>query len=117
VGRILSNGTRPLIGKKSKTFKAGRVCADDDCETKLSVYNSETFCNYHRLRKRPRLRGQYLTEEEERLMMPRCVSCHQVKAILKGRGIIIYGGANEFEFAGKRHISGIGGAGTLCEIG
>ena len=37
---------RPLP-KRNRTWREGRVCAQDDCVTKLSIYNRSKFCWAH----------------------------------------------------------------------
>jgi len=32
----------------TKTFRAGRVCAEPDCTTVLSIYNGSYYCSVHR---------------------------------------------------------------------
>ena len=32
---------------KPATYGGGRVCAEDDCETRLSVYNASAYCALH----------------------------------------------------------------------
>jgi len=45
-------------GRPSRTFAAGRVCAEPACETKLSIYNDDEFCCLHVSPSTPRLRGK-----------------------------------------------------------
>ena len=39
----------PLVGyrRHPRTFQADRVCAAPDCATRLSIYNSGSFCAPH----------------------------------------------------------------------
>jgi hypothetical protein len=46
------------FGKPSRTFPEGRVCAEDGCETKLSIYNEGAYCCLHEPESTPRLRGK-----------------------------------------------------------
>ena len=32
-------------GRPSRTFARGRVCAEERCETRLSIYNEGKFCS------------------------------------------------------------------------
>ena len=41
----------------SPQYQSGRVCENDECGTKLSIYNSNNFCNTHVPTKFPRVRG------------------------------------------------------------
>ena len=43
-----------------RRWKKGRVCRDDDCSTKLSVYNDSTWCSLHAPMIVPRTRGKKL---------------------------------------------------------
>lgn len=50
--------SRPRGRSRSpKTADTGRVCTFDGCDTILSKYNRQDFCNQHRPVKYPRLRG------------------------------------------------------------
>ena len=52
-------GSRPLpLPRASKKFPEGRVCAQPDCETRLSTYNRRDKCWAHAEMKVPRLRGR-----------------------------------------------------------
>ena len=53
----IKGGFRP-----SKSFEQGRVCNDESCETKLSIYNKRDFCFNHAPVKYPRVRGRILQE-------------------------------------------------------
>ena len=35
------------ITRASRRYQEGRVCADPECETKLSMYNKREYCNVH----------------------------------------------------------------------
>lgn len=37
---------------------AGRVCVDDSCVTRLSIYNDGDFCSLHQPMETPRIRGR-----------------------------------------------------------
>lgn len=45
-------------GRPSRTFPRGRVCAEDGCETRLSIYNEGRFCCSHQPQVTPRMRGK-----------------------------------------------------------
>ena len=53
-------GARPISGndRPSKTFKAGRVCREPGCGTRLSIYNNGRFCSQHEPMTVPRTRGR-----------------------------------------------------------
>ena len=45
-------------GRPSRTFARGRVCAEDECGTRLSIYNEGRFCSRHEPQAAPRMRGR-----------------------------------------------------------
>lgn len=49
----ISRGIRP-----SRTFKAGRRCRHEGCDTILSIYNEDPYCSLHAPRVTPRTRGR-----------------------------------------------------------
>ena len=110
---VIRGTQKPLLGKPSRTSDPDRRCAEEGCTTKLSVYNHTEFCNRHRKRKRPRLRGKFLEEQEG--VLPACVQCHKVLRSLEVRGELTYA-VQEFQWDGQVHISGPRGTGTLCEL-
>ncbi|MGH2710524.1 MAG: hypothetical protein ACRDH9_04890 [Actinomycetota bacterium] len=42
----------------SRTFEEGRVCAHDECNTRLSIYNRSNLCWQHEPVRYPFVRGQ-----------------------------------------------------------
>ena len=44
----------------TRRYRTGRVCREQDCETKLSVYNEGAFCSLHAPMVVPRTRGKKL---------------------------------------------------------
>ncbi|HEX2699529.1 MAG TPA: hypothetical protein VHM89_04910 [Acidimicrobiales bacterium] len=44
--------------RPSRSFGAGRVCRDPDCNTRLSMYNSGKYCYEHEPMSVPRTRGK-----------------------------------------------------------
>lgn len=52
--------------RRPKTYGAERVCADFQCETRLSRYNRETFCFAHAPTRYRRMRGEFTTEYSTR---------------------------------------------------
>lgn len=50
----------PIVGnvRASKAFKRGRVCADERCDTVLSIYNKGKYCYQHEPMATPRTRGR-----------------------------------------------------------
>ena len=55
----IKGGIRP-----SKSFDQGRVCKDESCNTKLSIYNKRDHCFNHAPVKYPRVRGRILQETD-----------------------------------------------------
>ena len=55
-----SIGGSPFKGpsRPSRTFASGRVCREDECKTKLSIYNESDFCFLHEPQVTPRMRGR-----------------------------------------------------------
>ncbi len=53
-------GGRPISGndRPSRSFKAGRICRENGCETILSIYNNGSFCSQHEPMTVPRTRGR-----------------------------------------------------------
>ena len=45
-------------GRPSRTFPRGRVCDEEGCETRLSIYNEGRFCSRHQPQVTPRMRGR-----------------------------------------------------------
>ena len=45
-------------GRPTRTFPRGRVCAHDDCLTRLSIYNDSSYCSSHQPQIAPRMRGR-----------------------------------------------------------
>jgi hypothetical protein len=45
-------------GRPSRTFPRGRVCDEDGCETRLSIYNEGRYCSRHEPQATPRMRGK-----------------------------------------------------------
>ncbi len=46
------------LPRPSRTHPAGRVCANDGCETRLSIYNRSTYCWAHAPVRFPVSRGE-----------------------------------------------------------
>lgn len=52
-------GSHPRqLPRPSPTFEEGRVCAHDDCGTRLSIYNRSMLCWQHTPVRYPFARGQ-----------------------------------------------------------
>jgi hypothetical protein len=52
-------GSRPLaLPRPNRTFDEGRVCAEEGCETRLSIYNRSKLCWQHTPVRYPFVRGQ-----------------------------------------------------------
>ena len=56
-GNRIRGGVRP-----SRTYTTGRVCAQKDCDTRLSQYNRREHCFQHAPTRFPRLRGRVVSE-------------------------------------------------------
>lgn len=56
-GHRLRGGVRP-----SRTVEGRRVCAEHQCSTRLSQYNTREFCNQHAPVTYPRVRGRFVDE-------------------------------------------------------
>ena len=52
-GRPISSADRP-----SRAMKAGRVCLEPRCGTRLSIYNKGKYCYQHEPMSVPRTRGK-----------------------------------------------------------
>ncbi len=50
--------TRSIRRKKLATAEAGRVCEWDECETRLTIYNTRPTCYLHTPKRVPRIRGR-----------------------------------------------------------
>ncbi len=57
-GHRLDGGSRP-----PKTYSTERLCAANECDTKLSRYNRREFCFSHAPVKYPRLRGRIVNNQ------------------------------------------------------
>ena len=53
VGHPITGNDRP-----SKAFSKDRVCREQGCETRLSMYNQGKFCSIHEPMTVPRTRGK-----------------------------------------------------------
>jgi hypothetical protein len=56
-GNKLRGGIRP-----SRKFGEGRVCVDQNCDTRLSQYNRRDHCFAHAPVRFPRVRGRVVAE-------------------------------------------------------
>ena len=54
-----SADTRPQGAEEDRSVRAppGRICREDECETRLSIYNDGSFCSVHAPMSTPRTRG------------------------------------------------------------
>ncbi|CAN5211943.1 hypothetical protein BH24ACT1_BH24ACT1_07940 [soil metagenome] len=57
---IESAETRSVAGEDAPAVRArpGRICGEDDCQTRLSIYNDGSFCSVHAPMSTPRTRGK-----------------------------------------------------------
>ena len=53
-------GTRSLNDRNrpARRFPTGRLCANPECGTRLSIYNDSDYCSLHREPSSTRLRGK-----------------------------------------------------------
>jgi hypothetical protein len=52
-------GARPReLPRPNRTYNQGRVCAQEGCETRLSMYNRSRFCWAHTPLRFPVVRGE-----------------------------------------------------------
>ncbi|HZA26464.1 MAG TPA: hypothetical protein VE915_02300 [Actinomycetota bacterium] len=52
-------GTYPRpLARPNHTYRAGRVCGRDGCETRLSIYNRSSYCFLHEPVRRYVVRGR-----------------------------------------------------------
>ncbi|MBI2710821.1 MAG: hypothetical protein HYX34_14180 [Actinobacteria bacterium] len=59
MGELSMSGERfTSADQPSLRYGKGRVCAEDGCETKLSMYNDGDFCALHHPMEAPRMRGK-----------------------------------------------------------
>ena len=42
----------------SRRFRSGRICTEEGCRTRLSIYNDEKYCSLHHRISAPRTRGR-----------------------------------------------------------
>ena len=55
--RLTGVAVRPLP-KRNRTWREDRVCAEEGCETRLSIYNRSKFCWTHEPTRTYILRGR-----------------------------------------------------------
>jgi hypothetical protein len=56
--RALSGDRIIGASTQSRQFARGRICAEDDCTTRLSIYNESEHCSLHHRAVTPRIRGR-----------------------------------------------------------
>lgn len=56
--RALSGDRIIGASTQSRTYARGRICAEDDCTTRLSIYNDGDYCSLHHRAITPRIRGR-----------------------------------------------------------
>lgn len=52
-GDVYNDHDRP-----PRKYASGRMCAEPDCGTRLSMYNESDYCSQHHLGVKPRIRGK-----------------------------------------------------------
>ncbi|MDQ3354516.1 MAG: hypothetical protein M3507_08565 [Actinomycetota bacterium] len=53
-----SSTVTPSEGPSPVRAQAGRICREDGCQTRLSIYNDGAFCSVHTPMSTPRTRGR-----------------------------------------------------------
>jgi hypothetical protein len=56
--RALSGERVISASTQSRTYATGRVCAEEGCKTRLSIYNESDYCSLHHRAVTPRTRGR-----------------------------------------------------------
>ena len=51
-------GNKYPNSKPSTSYSSGRVCVDKACDTVISKYNKFKYCNKHKPRTYPRIKGR-----------------------------------------------------------
>ena len=51
-------GNKYPNSKPSTTYSSGRVCVNKECKTVISKYNKFKYCNKHKPRTYPRIKGR-----------------------------------------------------------
>jgi len=63
---VLAGRLCPLRGRALRVVGEGRICAETQCNTRLSRHNPSDRCYRHQARSFPRVRGRPLLEEPVR---------------------------------------------------
>jgi hypothetical protein len=56
--RALSGERVISASTQSRTYAPGRICNEDGCKTRLSIYNESDYCSLHHRAVTPRTRGR-----------------------------------------------------------
>jgi hypothetical protein len=99
-GSIVGSQVKSMLRRKPPTTKErGRVCQNEECTTKLSIYNNEVFCWQHTIATKPRLRGRDLVR-------PKCRVCgiRRGKIVKASQGVLDYDDFLYQDFEDARHL-------------
>ncbi len=85
VPRVSNFGATPIDSRRTsqKDFGAGRVCAEDECDTVLTRYNKLLYCYVHRPYKKARTRGR--TAKSAELKIYKCRMCATRQTAWRGK--------------------------------
>jgi hypothetical protein len=56
--RVLSGERVISASTQSRQYPRGRICGEDGCKTRLSIYNESEYCAVHHRAVTPRTRGR-----------------------------------------------------------
>lgn len=62
---IIANKVGQQASRSQKKYSSERYCAQKNCTTKLSTYNSKKYCFLHRPVSYPRVRGHVLKGDDK----------------------------------------------------
>jgi hypothetical protein len=48
--------------KPSTSYSSGRICLQEDCNTVISKYNKYRYCNNHKPKSYPRIKGRQVPD-------------------------------------------------------
>jgi hypothetical protein len=55
---VIKGSRAQQLPRPNRTYRGGRVCAHEGCETRLSIYNKSTYCWQHAPVRFPLVRGE-----------------------------------------------------------
>ena len=62
---IIAKNVGRQASRQTKKYNSERYCAQKNCTTKLSTYNSKKYCFLHRPVSYPRVRGHVLKGDDK----------------------------------------------------